>query len=447
MISVVPTKEEKSRLLSAAKKVLVEIEKETKKIDKRIRPVLLGSASRDTWLPNEKDLDVFLIFPLEYEKVKMEEVVTDIGRKILTEVTKRYAEHPYVRGVYRGFEVEIVPCYAVASPRDLKSAVDRTPFHDKFVKGRILGKENEVRLLKRFLKGIGCYGAEAKVEGLSGYLCELLIIKHGSFEGVLKAACDWHVGHVMWIGHLKRKKEKKFTEPLVFIDPVDENRNVSSALSNTKLNEFIFAAKKYLECPRDEFFFPKKRVAEKSEILRKFEKRKTCIVAVVLKTPDLVDDVLYPQLKRAVGAIKKLLLRSDFPVIDTDFFVGDKTCILIELASIEIPTLRLHKGPEVNTPHETRFLSKYLKFDGKLTEPFIRGDRWAIFLKRRYINARALLSDFLSHEHLEKEGMPKYIAKSLSEGHIISEGIGAILPDFSENLMVYFDPRFRWESP
>ncbi|MEE8401574.1 MAG: CCA tRNA nucleotidyltransferase [Candidatus Hydrothermarchaeaceae archaeon] len=446
MISVVPTKEEKSRLLSAANKVLLEIEKETKEIDKRIRPVLLGSASRDTWLPNERDLDVFLIFPLEYEKARMEEVVTGIGRKILTGVTKRYAEHPYVRGVYGGFEVEIVPCYAVASPRDLKSAVDRTPFHDKFVKGRILGKENEVRLLKRFLKGIGCYGAEAKVEGLSGYLCELLIIKHGSFEGVLKAACEWHVGHIIWIGNLKRKKDKKFTEPLVFIDPVDENRNVSSALSNTKLNEFIFAAKKYLEGPRDEFFFPKKRVAEKSEIIRKFEKRKTCIVAVVIKTPDLVDDVLYPQLKRAVGTIKKLLLRSDFPVIGIDFFVGDKTCILIELASIEIPPLRLHKGPEVNTPHETRFLKKYLKFDGKLTEPFIMGDRWAIFLKRRYTNARALLYDFLSQEHLEKEGMPKYIANSLSEGHIISEGISAILPDFSENLMAYFDPRFRWES-
>ncbi|MEE9474854.1 MAG: nucleotidyltransferase domain-containing protein, partial [Candidatus Hydrothermarchaeaceae archaeon] len=148
MISVAPTKEEKSRLLKVAKRVMAEIEKETKKIDSRIRPVLLGSVSRNTWLPDEKDMDVFLIFPLEYKKGRMEEVVTDIGGKILKDVTRRYAEHPYVRGTYGDFEIEIVPCYAVDSTKNLKSAVDRTPFHDAFVKGHIKRKENEVRLLK-----------------------------------------------------------------------------------------------------------------------------------------------------------------------------------------------------------------------------------------------------------------------------------------------------------
>ncbi|MEE8403515.1 MAG: CCA tRNA nucleotidyltransferase, partial [Candidatus Hydrothermarchaeaceae archaeon] len=416
----------------------------TGEIDSRIRPALLGSASRDTWLLDEKDVDIFLMFPLEYEKERMAEIVTGIGMKILKNVTKRYAEHPYVRGTYKDFEIEIVPCYAVDSPQNMKSAVDRTPFHDAFIKKHIKGKENEVRLLKQFLKGTGCYGAEARVEGFSGYLCEILVIKYGSFEGVLKATGDWQRGHVIWIDDIREVKE--FTEPLVFIDPVDKNRNVASALSSTKLSEFIFAAVRYLEEPRDEFFFPRKREASRAEIIRKFESRGTDAIAIIFETPDLVDDILYPQLRRTAGAIKKLLLRSDFQVSGTDFFVGDNTCIFIELGGIGIPEMRLHMGPEVNTPHEQRFLSKYKEFEGKLTEPFITGHRWAIFLKRKCTNAKVMLSDFLSQAHLEKKGMPKYVAKAIEGGYAIKEGKDAILAEFADDLLEYFDPQFPWDS-
>jgi tRNA nucleotidyltransferase (CCA-adding enzyme) len=446
MISVAPTEEEKSKLTEVAKKVMAEIEKDTEKIDSSIKPVLLGSASRDTWLSNEKDLDVFLIFPLEYEKGQMEEIVTDIGKNVLKDVTRRYAEHPYVRGKYEDFEIEIVPCYGVDSPKNLKSAVDRTPFHDAFVREHISGKENEVRLLKQFLKGIGCYGAEARVEGFSGYLCELLVIKYGSFEKVLKATGDWERGHSIWIGKKPDIEESKFPEPLIFIDPVDENRNVASALSQTKLSEFIFACGKYLDEPRDEFFFPKKRDANIAEVVSKFETRGTDVIAIIFETPDLVDDILYPQLKRAVSTIKKQLLRAQFPLFGIDFFPRDETCIFIELGSIEIPQMRLHMGPRVNTSHETRFLSKYREFEGKLTEPFIMGDRWAIFLKREYINAKVFLSDFLSQSHLEKKGIPRYIARSIKEGYEIKEGKEAILEEFAGDLLEYFDPRFPWET-
>lgn len=443
MISVEPSKEEKSRLTEVADSVISEIKSETDEIDGSIKAVLLGSGSRDTWLREEKDLDIFLIFPLEYEKERMEGIVTEIGNKILKDVTKRYAEHPYVRGVYKGFDIEIVPCYGVDSPQNLKSSVDRTPFHDAFVRENIKGKEGEVRLLKQFLKGIGCYGAEARVEGFSGYLCELLVIKYGTFEGVLKGAIGWERGHVIWIN---KEEIKKFPEPLVFIDPVDKNRNVASALSLTKLSTFIYACRKYLDEPKDEFFFPKIRTASRKDIIKIFENRKTDAIAIVFETPDLVDDILYPQLRRAVNTIKKQLLRADFHIFGIDFFKGDKTCIFIELESIEIPQMRLHLGPKVNTEHEPRFLSKYQEFEGKLTEPFIKGDRWAIFLKRETTNAIDFLHEYLSQPHLEKKGLPKYIAKSITGGFDIKEGRAAIIEEFSNDLLEYFDPKFSWES-
>jgi tRNA nucleotidyltransferase (CCA-adding enzyme) len=447
MISVEPSEDEKSRLKEVADSVMAEIKEETDAIDDRIRPLLLGSASRDTWLREEKDLDIFLVFPLEYEKKGMEEIVTNIGGKILKEVTKRYAEHPYVRGKYEEFDIEIVPCFGVDSPSNLKSAVDRTPFHDAFIHEHVAGKENEVRLLKQFLKGIGCYGAEAKVEGFSGYLCELLVIKYGSFGGVLKAAIEWKRGPVIWIDEKPDAEEiKKFPEPLVFIDPVDKNRNVASALSMTKLSGFIFACGRYLEEPGDEFFFPKKRTANRKDIIKIFENRKTDAVAIVFDTPDLIDDILYPQLRRAVNTIKKQLLRSDFKLFGIDFFVRDRTCIFIEFEDIEITKMRLHKGPEVNTEHELRFLSKYEEFEGKLSEPFITGDRWAIFLKRGCTNAKVFLSEFLSQSNLEKNGIPKYIAQSISEGYEIKKGQDAILEEFAGGLLDYFDPKFSFDA-
>jgi tRNA nucleotidyltransferase (CCA-adding enzyme) len=447
MISVEPTKDEKSRLKEVVNSAISEIKKETEKIDGRINPMLLGSASRDTWLREEKDLDIFLVFPLEYEKKGMEEIVTNIGKKILKDVTKRYAEHPYVRGKYRGFDIEIVPCFGVDSPEKLKSAVDRTPFHDAFVRENIKGKETEVRLLKQFLKGIGCYGAEARVEGFSGYLCELMVIKYGSFEEVLESAREWRYGKVIWIdGATNKENIKKFPEPLVFIDPVDKNRNVASALSLTKLSEFIFASQRFLEEPKDEFFFPKIRTASRKDIIKIFENRKTSAIAIVFDTPDLIDDILYPQLRRAAGAIKKQLLRSDFKIFGIDFFIKEKTCIFIEFESIEIPKMRLHLGPKVNTAHESRFLSKYQNFEGKLSEPFITGDRWAIFLERKYESASAFLDDFLSQPDLEKNGIPKYIAHSITLGYEIKEGKDAIMDNFLDGLLDFFDPKFPWET-
>ena len=88
-----------------------------------------------------------------------------------------YAEHPYIRGYYKNYKIEIVPCYKIEKASQKLSAVDRTPLHTQFIKENL--KENqkkEVRLLKQFLIGIDWYGAEADVEGFSGYLCEILIL-------------------------------------------------------------------------------------------------------------------------------------------------------------------------------------------------------------------------------------------------------------------------------
>lgn len=442
-----PSEKEKKELEEVVEELLSLVKREADKIDKRLEAMLLGSASRGTWLRNEKDLDVFISFPLEYNRETLEETVSQIGARVLEKPEKRYAEHPYVMGFYHGYEVEIVPCYAVESSSLLKSAVDRTPFHNDFVRKRVHGKEDDVRLLKQFLKGISCYGAEAKVEGFSGYLCELLILKYGSFKEVLEAARTWSHGEVVSFESLEEKDKvrAKFPSPLIFIDPVDRDRNVASALSEKNFGIFCYAAKEYLRRPRIEFFFPKKPKIERGELVKRFKRRGTSLITLFFAKPQVIEDILYTQGRKALKALEKVLRRGDFRVIASDFFVRERICMLYELESREIPAAKVHAGPRTNTYHEERFLSKYRSYKEKLTEPFIFDGRWMIYLKRRHTKAEGHLADFLSMGKLEKHGIPSYIARSLEEGFQLMVNEDAFEEEFLEDLQKFIDPRFPWE--
>src|SRR5207249_2660507 len=107
---------------------------------------------------------------------------------------------------------------------------------------------------KAWAEGIGVYGAEAKVLGFSGYLCELLILKYGSFRGVLDSSLSWRPGTVIV---LERPPARAFPEPLIVVDPVDPNRNVASAVGIEQLATFVHAAREYLASPSERSSLPK----------------------------------------------------------------------------------------------------------------------------------------------------------------------------------------------
>ncbi|MFQ5887108.1 MAG: CCA tRNA nucleotidyltransferase [Candidatus Hydrothermarchaeales archaeon] len=442
-----PTEDEEAEMLAICEELLRKVGKESQKVDAKISPILVGSVSRGTWLNYEKDIDIFLKFPLEYGEKDLEAIITKVAEEILEKPIKIYAQHPYVTGGYNGFEAEIVPCYDIEKTSQLKSAVDRTPFHDKFIKENIGGNESEVRLLKQFLRGIGCYGAEAEVEGFSGYLCELLIVYYGSFENAINSGLRWSAQQVIDIysDHDAREVLEKFSSPLVFIDPVDRNRNVASALSEQRFYQFVVAAREYTKKPSERFFFPNKRKVERSTLLEKFEKRGTTLVSVVFLKPDVVEDILYPQIRKACQTLKNVIKDNDFKLIGTDFSVSEDICILIELEDLELPSMRIHYGPKVNSDHEERFLEKYEDFKGKLTEPFITGDRWCVMLKRKYTSAKTLLEDFLSQKNIEKKGMPGHVSDGIKKGFRIKINKEVFSDEFLGFLGDYLDPRFPWE--
>jgi tRNA nucleotidyltransferase (CCA-adding enzyme) len=327
---VVPSSQEQREINEVGEDLIKVIKKELEAIEREVTVNIFGSISRDTWLSYEKDIDVFVRFPTTYTKKQLEDAVTSVGQRVLIKPEKRFAEHPYIRGLYHGFSVEIVPCYHVDDTSKRLSAVDRTPFHDEFVRKNLKKKQNEVRLLKQFLKGLGSYGAEAKIEGFSGYLCELLIIFYGSFEDVLKAASSWKTPIALAI-----QDEIDFgrfqSSPLIFIDPTDNGRNVASALNQENLSLFIYAAKEFLKSPGLSFFFPEKRRVSTPQVLKKFRLRRTHVISIKFKTFEVIDDILYSQLRKALRLLDKVFQKSGFLVINSGFFVAEEIKLIFEI--------------------------------------------------------------------------------------------------------------------
>ena len=385
---ILPSEKEEEKLKKVVNEIFEEIENR-KPYD--IEAMLVGSVAKGTYLKDSLDIDFFILFPKNYDKKEMEEIVISIGKEILNEWRIQYAEHPYIRGYYKGYEVDIVPCYKIKNIREMKSSVDRTPFHTQYIKKHMDQKtKNETRLLKKFLKAIGCYGAEARVEGFSGYLAELLILKYGSFLNLVKNAAQWHGKIFLTLGNASNKFEEEF----VFVDPVDPSRNVAAALSKEKLQLFIKASKAFLENPSEKFFFPNP-VPKMS--VEEIEKKLENFIGICFEKPNLVDDVLYPQLKKAAKSMEGLFIKYNFEPIRKAWYANEEAFILIELRKIKIEKEKIHMGPPIKDKKNVQsFMKKWKNCKDAIGEPFEEDGRVWVKIRRKYTDARELLKDKLN---------------------------------------------------
>jgi tRNA nucleotidyltransferase (CCA-adding enzyme) len=317
--AVVPRRGEVEAVEAFARRVVEELDAGLAEAGVRAVTEVHGSVARGTWIAGDKDFDVFIVLGEGYGRRDLPAVL-DVVKGILGEGwVEAYAEHPYLLAEVDGFQVDFVPCFRVDPREGLVSATDRTPLHTGFVLDRLpVSARDDVRLLKRFMKGVGVYGAEVKVGGFSGYLCELLVIARGSFDGVLEAASGWRRGEVVDpVGDSdKDSLRKQFREPLIVPDPVDPGRNVASAVSETRFWEFSAAARAFLEGPRWEFFYPEERDADVDELLERVRGYGFDLVFLVVGDGDAeVPDVLWGQLYKSQRALVAALGEADFTVV------------------------------------------------------------------------------------------------------------------------------------
>lgn len=408
-----PSAKDAGRLHAIVRDIIARINAKAAEMKLDVYAIHVGSTARDTWLKGRKDIDVFLMFPPDTPREKLEESGLKLAKSLSEECEERYAEHPYIKAHYQGFDVDLVPCYRVPDPAHIQSAVDRSPFHNAYVLAHIDGLTDEARLLKQFMHGTGVYGSELKTQGFSGYLCELLTIQYGSFLEAVRAGANFHRGMVIDIEkHID--KSVKHPEPLIVVDPVDPRRNVAAALSEQKMYEFVDACRRFLQAPSIDFFFPPEvEPLDEGELLALLASRGTLLAAVAFRTPDVVEDTLFPQLRKAAESVAGLIERHEFKVFARDVWseAGGWSALTLELLVWKLPDIERHLGPPLEQrEHAARFWEKY-------PDAYVYGSRYAVNLPRRHAAALELID-----AKLKECALGKNVAESIKQEYVLLTG-------------------------
>lgn len=456
---IIPEQKEKEKMekIAASMEQKVSLICEQNRIEAIIR--VEGSVAKNTWLSGDPDIDIFIRLPTTVPREDLDK----IGLKIAREATEglkqieRFAEHPYLEAFIDGIRLNIVPCYS-ASPENWLSATDRTPFHTDYINKHMnLKMQNEVRLLKKFMKGINVYGAEIKVGGFSGYLCELLTLHYGSFNSTLQAFAQHVSKRVVDIeGYYKQRSreiELLFPEPLVIIDPVDKRRNVASAVQPGKLYEFVAASRAFLQSPSDKFFYPPKTIPlSPNELKLKMGKNGVSIIFLIFNGVKAVPDILWGQLYRTKRSLRKLLELNNFKVTRDAVWNNEEqeqTVMIFEIEQNIIPLVKKHLGPPIGHEKECeKFVSKYKNCSEVIAGPYLEDGRWIVQIPRKYTNAKELLKIKLETGGKDL-GIPELISKTLNKKFEIKEDT-EISPvyiknrDFSEFLTDFLSATPFW---
>lgn len=384
---IVPTVEERNRIDRIADKLKATVQAylDANNIEAELR--LVGSYAKDTYL-SDPDLDLFIMFPYGTSREELEMTGLKIGEEVL-HGSKMYAEHPYTRALFEGAEVDLVPCINIPDTGKLETAVDRTPFHATYVISHLKeGQNDQIRLLKKFMKAISTYGAEPKNRGFSGYLCELLVLKYGSFDGVAEAAAKkWKVGTRIWL----EDKGPAMDGALVFYDPVDSSRNVASAVHQDTLCRFITACRDYLAEPSEIFFF---RPNNTGMCERKLENLADTsgfkLLTLVFDRPNTNDENLYAQIWKTQSAVQAQLRHYGFNVLRGNHgFDGKRMTVIFMLTCDKLPRCIRREGPTIDSPTADGFFEKW--DDTAIVKPFIEDGRWWAVVPRQYTSAKQMI--------------------------------------------------------
>jgi len=414
---VTPSQELKIKINRIVDEFIEELHKIIKENNiKGVKPQLVGSFKKDTWLPQRVEIDLFLVYESKDMLKKDAEKHLELFKTIYDEWEDRHAQHPYIHGVFKGINIDIVPALKIKNARERYTAVDRTPLHTKYVLSKINAKlSSEIRILKLFLQNADIYGAEIKIKGFSGYLCELLILFYGSFLELLHQSQKWKYGEVIDIEkHYKNEHDVKtlFDSPLIVIDPVDASRNVAAALSEEKFNKFKVLARDFLNNPAEVYFFPKEFKAPKfTEVINKLNNT----LFIVMQRPKISEDILWGQIHSSLKGIERFLQLHDFKIKKTAAWSDEKNTLvfIIVFESLERNRIKRFLGPKIGGIGEKEFLAKHSikKENGeRITQ---ENGRWIRYITRKITSAKEFLLEKFNSKKLDDIKLGSHIKNTI----------------------------------
>jgi tRNA nucleotidyltransferase (CCA-adding enzyme) len=432
---------ERASLGEAARVLMEDAYEVIERLDVDADVVQVGSTARGTWTAGDRDIDIFVRFPPELDRAELERFGLEIGNAVLPDGHEEYAEHPYVQGEFRGYAVDLVPCYQVDSAGSIQSSVDRTPFHTEYVEYHLTESlAADVRLLKQFLKGIGVYGSDLRTQGFSGYLTELLVIEYGGFRETLEAASRWRPPVEL---DPEDHGTTEFDDPLVVIDPTDADRNVAAVVTGGNVARLQHHARAFLDAPSVARFFPDPPTPlDAAGISEQLTARETTALAVVFDAPDLVEDQLYPQLHRSRDGLVRGLEAAEFHVLRASTWADERAVLFVELTVADLPAVERHVGPPVHVEeHAREFYEKYADRDGAndaVYGPFVDEDGRYVVEREREVTSAVEFA----RERLLDVALGTHVESALHRGFEVrvDEEIASLADEFGTQFAAYFDP-------
>jgi len=184
------------------------------------------------------------------------------------------------------------------------------------------------------------------------------------------------------------------------------------------------------------FFLPQKEEAmTEAKFMNLVKERGTEFVLVLFEAPDVVEDILFPQLRKAEASVTELIERNRFRIYSSDVGVeGEKAFLLFELLVWTLPRIKKHIGPPVTSEyHSEQFKGKYATTKRK--DLFIENGRYMVEVERSYTDVVGLLKN-----ELKSCSLGKQVAKSIDGWY---EVLRHDEIQFSEGLGHFFRGYFR----
>ena len=154
-----PSQDEIDKVNKTTDKVISFLNKTCEEENIPAEALAVGSVAKNTWLSGKSDIDIFIHFPITTPMEELKEKGLYLAYKandaLNGKASEHYASHPYLTSLIDGIEVDIVPCYKINDGSELRSAVDRTILHTKYIKKHLSSsQESEVLLLKKFMDSV-----------------------------------------------------------------------------------------------------------------------------------------------------------------------------------------------------------------------------------------------------------------------------------------------------
>ncbi|MBD3318797.1 hypothetical protein GF342_02720 [Candidatus Woesearchaeota archaeon] len=302
---------------------LTQINKQLQATHLKAKAVLGGSFAKGTWLAEEFDVDIFVLFDNSYPDTELSDLLERALQPFSP--TRVHGSRDYYHINDKTIRYEIVPVTAIDKPEQARNVTDFSPLHVQWVQKNAGTLRDDIRVAKQWFKAQRLYGAESYLHGFSGHVLDILVIHYKGFLALLRKSKEWTAPVILdpekhYKGRILHHLNKSKTQgPLIIVDPLDKTRNAAAAVGQNTFIRFKKQAQAFLDAPSaDAFTLPVitiKELKTKADIIIEAKAKKGKV--------DVVGTKLYKVHEHLIRALQ------DFKIITADWhWKPGKTALL-----------------------------------------------------------------------------------------------------------------------